>query len=115
MAAYSFSPISDIKDITEAHARRGFKVMVVGMAWKSVQTLTKTMGIPASKDQAMMVSSLARQIYEAGKKGVDLFAQPTLVIVGDDGHLDEAAVAWSRIQEAAKGSPSEVVFAHLSV
>lgn len=114
MAAYSFSPISDIKEITEANTRRGFKVLVVGMAWESVQRLTKTLGLPTGKDQALMVSSLARQIYEAGKKGADLFAQPTLVIVGDDGHLNEA-VAWSRIQAAAKGSPGEVVFAHLPV
>lgn len=115
MAAYSFSAISDIREITDAHARRGFKVLVVGMAWKSVQAVAKTLGVNANKDQTLMVSSLDRRIYETRKQGGDLFAEPTLVIVGDDGHLGEAALAWSRIQEAAKGAPAEIVFAHTTV
>lgn len=113
MAAYSFSALSDIRTIAQAHERRGFHVLVVGMAWQGVQGLAKTLGMASAKDRTMVVTSLARQIHEKAKKGGSVFAQPTLVVVGDDGHLGEAAVAWGQIQQAANASGSEVVFAHL--
>lgn len=112
MTTYAFNAITDIKAIADAHLKRGFRVLVVGMAWNRVQVLAKSLGMATTKDQAMVVTSLARQVYEQGKTGGELFNQPTLVVVGGDEPMDEAATAWGRIQEAAVLSHSEVVFAH---
>ena len=83
MSSYEFEAISNIETIAQAHAKRGFRVVLVGEAWTSVQALAKRMGVTPNKADTLVVTSLARQIHERQKTGADLFDQNTFLVVGD--------------------------------
>ena len=115
MSSYEFQAISDIESIAAAHAKRGYRVLLVGEAWTCVQALAKKMGVPPNKADTLVVTSLARQIHECRKKGGELFDQNTLVVVSEPVGEHGADTAWARVREAALVSSNEVVFAHLPV
>lgn len=113
MATYAFEPRSDLKDLAAAHVQRGFRVVVVGRAWKGVQALAQALGLAPNRTDTLVVPTLARQVYEKGKAGATLFDRPTLLMVDDAGDLGSDSLAWTRIQDAARAAPCDVVFAHV--
>ena len=113
MSTYAIRPVSSLDDIVKSYVDRKFQVVLVSKEWSSVQALSKRMGVPSEKGATMVISSLARKVYERSKSGSDTFPGPTLVLFDEtDSSLD--SIAWHQIQQAARNSSHEVVFVHLS-
>lgn len=112
MTTYAFRPVANFQQIIKSHEARGFRVLVSGVHWDAVVALAKSMGKVPSKDDTLVLSSLARKLHEHQKSGQSFFGQPTLVVLDDSESPDQQATAWQHIQQAAEQAESEVVFAY---
>ena len=112
MTTYAFRPVANFTQILKCHEARGFRVLVSGVHWDQVQALAKQVGKATTKDETLVLSSLARKLHEHEKRGTSFFGQPTLIVLDDSESPDLEATAWQRIQAAAEQSENEVVFAY---
>lgn len=110
MSSYEIAARSAPNSVIDSYRKRGFDVITAALSWGSAQSLAKSLGQPSQPRDVMVVSTLARRVFEAQRTSQPGFARPSLVVLPscEDGLIE--GPDWNLVKMAAETASDEVVF-----